>query len=88
MSEKQLHELTARLNLNRRCAARPCEMVARSESRRRTKVNLQAGCRSSVPSQPSDSPPNAVQTPFWSRFGRYSEKPKEKGLTHYCTQVL
>ncbi len=43
MSEKQLHELTARLSLNRRCAARPCEMVARSESRRRTKVNLQAG---------------------------------------------
>ena len=43
MSEKQLHELTARSSLSRRYAARPCEMVARSESQHRTKVNLQAG---------------------------------------------
>ena len=43
MSEKQLHELTARSRSDRRYAVRPCEMEARSESQHRTKVNLHAG---------------------------------------------
>ena len=48
MSEKQLHEPSARESLSRRYAVRPCEMEARSESQHRTKVNLQAGCMSWV----------------------------------------
>jgi len=59
MSEKQLHEL--KRGLSWPCwdgfAVRPCEMEARSESLRRTKVNLQAGCLTRV-SEPGRAKPD------------------------------
>ena len=59
MSEKQLHEPDRRLSWP--CcdgfAVRSCEMEARSESLRRTKVNLQAGCLIRV-SEPGRAKPD------------------------------